>query len=219
MSSQHDSAPARSGGGLREVKKQETRQHISDQATRLFLQQGFDATTIAEIADAARVSKKTVTNYFARKEDLALDHQDAFVAGLASSVAARRPGESALGALRRTFTEALAAHDPVSGFTGPEFARMVADSATLTACVRGLHDRREEALAEALAAAENLPADDIVIRTAAGLLGTVHRLLFRRIQQLTLAGLPAGEIEATVAPEAARAFDLLEPSIGTLGTA
>ncbi|NED68100.1 TetR family transcriptional regulator, partial [Streptomyces sp. SID10244] len=53
----------------------------------------------------------------------------------------------------------------------------------------------------------------------AGLLGTVHRLLFRRIQQLTLAGLPAQEIEATVAPEAARAFDLLEPSIGTLGTA
>ncbi|MCF2436589.1 TetR/AcrR family transcriptional regulator [Streptomyces thinghirensis] len=61
--------------GLRETKKRETRQLISDHATRLFIEQGFERTTIAEIADAARVAKKTVTNYFPRKEDLALDHQ------------------------------------------------------------------------------------------------------------------------------------------------
>src|SRR5687768_7254436 len=80
--------------GLRELKKQETRQLISDQATRLFIAQGFEQTTIAEIAAAARVAKKTVTNYFARKEDLALDHQDAFVASLADAVVTRRPGDS-----------------------------------------------------------------------------------------------------------------------------
>ncbi|GAA4680967.1 TetR family transcriptional regulator [Streptomyces chumphonensis] len=202
--------------GLREAKKQETRQHISDQATRLFLAQGFDATTIAEIADAARVSKKTVTNYFARKEDLALDRQDAFVATLASAVAARRPGESALGALRRAFEGSLAAHDPVTGFTGAEFARMAAESPTLTHCVRGLHDRREEALAEALAEAGGAPGGDATARTVAGLLGAVHRVLFGRIQHLTLAGYAAWEIERLVAPEGARAFDLLEPSLGRL---
>ncbi len=217
MSSDNERAPSQPAG-LREVKKQETRQHISDQATRLFLQQGFDATTIAEIADAARVSKKTVTNYFARKEDMALDHQDAFVATLASAVTARHPGESALGALRRAFTDALATHDPVTGFTGPDFARMIADSPTLTICVRGLHDRREEALAEALSQTEDMPSDDITIRTAAGLLGTVHRILFQQIQYLTLAGRPDEEIEAIVASDATRAFDLLEPSIGSLGT-
>ncbi|MFI6039186.1 TetR/AcrR family transcriptional regulator [Streptomyces sp. NPDC051315] len=217
MSSDREPTSSRPAG-LREVKKQETRQHISDQATRLFLRQGFDATTIAEIADAARVSKKTVTNYFARKEDMALDHQDEFVVTLASAVAARHPGESALGALRRAFTDALAAHDPVAGFTGPDFARMVADSPTLTICVRGLHDRREEALAEALAQAEDVPGDDITIRTAAGLLGAVHRMLFQRIQCLTLAGRTVQEIETIVASEATRAFDLLEPSVGSLGT-
>jgi AcrR family transcriptional regulator len=216
MSSDSEHEPSRPVG-LREVKKQETRQYISDQATRLFLSQGFDATTIAEIADAARVSKKTVTNYFARKEDMALDHQDVFVASLASAVAARRPGESALGALRRAFADALAAHDPVTGFTGPDFARMVADSPTLTTCVRGLHDRREEALAEALAQAEGVPSDDVTVRTAAGLFGAVHRILFQRIQCLTLAGRTAQEIEEIVATEAARAFDLLEPSVGNLG--
>lgn len=53
--------------GLRETKKRETRQLISDHATRLFIERGFEHTTIAEIADAARVAKKTVTNYFPRK--------------------------------------------------------------------------------------------------------------------------------------------------------
>ena len=47
--------------GLRESKKRETRQSISDHATRLFMAQGFEATTIAEIATAARVAKKTRT--------------------------------------------------------------------------------------------------------------------------------------------------------------
>ncbi|WP_432058634.1 TetR/AcrR family transcriptional regulator [Streptomyces sp. bgisy022] len=216
MNSQGESKAPAPAVGLREVKKQETRRHISDQATRLFLRQGFDATTIAEIADAARVSKKTVTNYFPRKEDLALDRQDSFVGALASAVATRHPGESALGALRRSFAASVAAHDPVSGFTGPDFARMVADSATLTACVRDLHDRREEALREALARAAGVAADDVAIRVAAALLGSVHRLLFQRIQHLTLAGLPAREIEATVAAEATHAFDLLEPSLGDL---
>jgi AcrR family transcriptional regulator len=137
--------------GLREIKKQETRQLISDQATRLFIAQGFEQTTIAEIAVAARVAKKTVTNYFARKEDLALDHQDAFIASLAQAVASRRTGESALAALRRDFATAVEAQDPVAGFAGPDFTRMIAESPTLTVCLRNLHDQREQALADALA--------------------------------------------------------------------
>ncbi|MEU8031001.1 TetR/AcrR family transcriptional regulator [Streptomyces sp. NPDC049099] len=200
--------------GLRESKKQETRQLISDHATRLFIAQGFEQTTIAEIAAAARVAKKTVTNYFARKEDLALDHQDAFIASLAQTVTARRSGESALAALRRAFMDAAAAADPVSGFSGPAFARMIADSPTLTACLRGLHDQRESALAQALAAATGAPPDDITVRTAAGLLGTVHRILFQRIQDLTLTGHPNDEIAETVTAEAASAFGMLEAALG-----
>ncbi|WP_030683592.1 TetR/AcrR family transcriptional regulator [Streptomyces cellulosae] len=199
--------------GLRDSKKQETRQAISDHATRLFIAQGFEQTTIAEIATAARVAKKTVTNYFPRKEDLVLDHQDVFIASLAHTVADRRPGESALAALRRAFADATAAADPIAGFSGPAFARMIADSPTLSACLRGLHDRREHALAQALVAAVGAPQDDITVRTAAGLLGTVHRILFQRIQELTLADRPNDEITETVAAEATRAFELLEPSL------
>jgi AcrR family transcriptional regulator len=199
--------------GLRETKKQETRQLISDHATRLFLTQGFERTTIAEIAAAARVAKKTVTNYFPRKEDLALDHQDAFIASLAHTVTARRPGESALAALRHAFADAAAAADPVSGFSGPAFARMIADSPALSTCLRGLHDQREHALAHALAAAVGAPPNDITVQTAAGLLGAVHRILFQRIQDLTLAEHSNDEIAETIATEAADAFDMLEPAL------
>src|ERR1700712_5361728 len=59
--------------GLRERKKRETRQHLSDIATGLFYERGFDAVSVAEVADAAGVSKMTVFNYFPRKEDLFFD--------------------------------------------------------------------------------------------------------------------------------------------------
>ncbi len=200
--------------GLRESKKQETRQLISDCATRLFIEQGFEQTTIAEIAASARVAKKTVTNYFPRKEDLALDHHEAFTQGLARTVAERGPDEEPLTALGRTFRTALLEHSPVVGFTGPAFARMVADSPTLTARLRELHDQREEALAAALTAAAPDPVPAIAPRAAAALIAAADRLLFRRIQELTLAGRTDDQIEATLIPEADHLRALLGAALG-----
>ncbi|MFJ3233733.1 TetR/AcrR family transcriptional regulator [Streptomyces sp. NPDC086787] len=204
--------------GLRETKKQETRQLISDHATRLFMRQGFEATTIAEIAIAARVAKKTVTNYFARKEDLALDHQEAFTNSLATAVRERGDGESALTALRRTFDASLEARDPLAGFAGPAFSGMVADSPTLTARLRELHDQREHALAQSLAIATDAAPDDIAPRAAAAQLASAHRLLFTRIQELTLAGHENDAIAATLTAEAAHVFDRLEPGLAGYAT-
>ncbi|MGP3964081.1 TetR/AcrR family transcriptional regulator [Nonomuraea sp. 3N208] len=210
--------------GLREQKKRETRQAISDHATQLFLQRGFDRTTIADIAAAARVAKMTVTNYFPRKEDLALDHHEVFAAGLAEAVAGRGPDESALGAVRRTYLAALERRDPVIGFTGRDFARMIADSPTLVARLRDLHDQREEALATRLATEpasshEALhPADDkghrLTARAVAAQLAAADRLLFRELQSRTLAGESDDTIAAALAETAQHVFALLEPAIG-----
>ncbi len=200
--------------GLRESKKQETRQLISDCATRLFIEQGFEQTTIAEIAAAARVAKKTVTNYFPRKEDLALDHHEAFTGGLARVLAERAPGEDPLTALGHAFRTALLEHSPVVGFTGPAFARMVAESPTLTARLRELHDQREEALAAALAVVLDDPTPAIAPRACAALIAAADRLLFRRIQELTLAGRADDEIEATLLPEADHLRALLAAALG-----
>ncbi|MGW0366135.1 hypothetical protein [Streptomyces sp. NPDC002990] len=90
---------------------------------------------------------------------------------------------------------------------------MIAESPTLSACLRGLHDQREEALAMALAHATGAPACDITPRTAAALLGGVHRVLFRRIQDLTVAGSTNPAIAEVLAKEAPLAFDLLGPAL------
>ena len=95
--------------GLRERKKRQTRQQISDIATGLFLERGFDAVTIAEIAEAADVSVNTVYNYFPSKEDLFFDRSRGIVDRLSRWCGAatgrvrrrRRPARAARSRWRR----------------------------------------------------------------------------------------------------------------------
>src|SRR5580700_79797 len=118
--------------GLRERRKQETRRAVSDIATRLFVANGFEEVTISQVADAAGVSKMTVTNYFARKEDLVFDRAEVTIGSLADAAAARAPGESLLAAIRRDHAERIAAGDVTLGPPTATFARMVHDSHVLT---------------------------------------------------------------------------------------
>ena len=97
--------------GLRERRKQEARQAISGVAMAMFAAKGFDEVTITQVADAAGVSKMTVTNYFPRKEDLVFDRAEVIIRSLADAAAARAPGESLLAAIRRDYAERLAAGD------------------------------------------------------------------------------------------------------------
>jgi AcrR family transcriptional regulator len=199
--------------GLRALKKRRTREKISHEATRLFLERGFDKVTIADVATAAQVAKMTVTNYFPRKEDLALDMADVFVEMPAATVRERSPGESALDALRRAFLAAAAGQNPVIGFSGLPFARMITDSPALVARLREFHDAREKALARVLAEETGASPDDIRPRVAATLLGGVHRLLFEETLRLTLDGRDNDEIARTVTDQAHTAFATLEPSL------
>jgi AcrR family transcriptional regulator len=91
---------------LRERKKAATRQSISDVATRLFEQHGFERVTVAEIATAADVSVKTVFNYFGSKEELFFDREDELLDGLTRALTERAPGVSATAALRPLFLDA-----------------------------------------------------------------------------------------------------------------
>ncbi|HLL33229.1 MAG TPA: TetR/AcrR family transcriptional regulator [Streptomyces sp.] len=200
--------------GLRALKKRQTREKISSEATRLFLERGFDHVTIADVAAAAEVAKMTVTNYFPRKEDLALDLAGVFVETPARTVRDRAPGESALAALRRAFLAAAAEQDPVIGFSGLPFARMITDSPALVARLREFHDAREKALARALVEETGTAGDDIRPRVAAALLGGVHRLLFEETLRLTLDGRANEEISRIVTGQAHTAFATLEPALG-----
>jgi AcrR family transcriptional regulator len=198
--------------GLRERRKQQTREAISDIATAMFAERGFDEVTIAQVAEAAGVAKMTVTNYFPRKEDLVFDRAEAVIRSLADVIAARAPGESLLAAIRRDYAERVARADPTLGLSGPEFARMIAGSPVLAGRAREMLDLRERALGDAIAAETG--ADDPQQRVVAALLAAVHRVLATEASRRSLAGQPRDEICAALAAAAARAFDLLEPSLG-----
>jgi AcrR family transcriptional regulator len=85
---------------LRESNKTRTRLAISNVATRLFIERGFENVTVAEIAEAAQVSVKTVFNYFPTKEDLFFDRAGAVRDALLDAVRERPQDTSPLEALR-----------------------------------------------------------------------------------------------------------------------
>ena len=87
--------------GLRERKKQRTRQLIADTARRLFAERGFDQVTVMEIAREAEVAPATVFNYFPTKEDLVYWRLGAFEAELLQVVRERDDDEPALAAFKR----------------------------------------------------------------------------------------------------------------------
>jgi AcrR family transcriptional regulator len=201
--------------GLRERRKQETRQVISDIATQMFVTRGFDNVTIAQVADAAGVAKMTVTNYFPRKEDLVFDRAEAVERHLADVITARAPGESILAAIRRDYAEAVARSDVTLGISSAAFARMIRSSPMLLSRVREMLDQRERALGDAIAAETG--TDNPEQRLVAALLASVHRVLAAEAGERSLAGQSRGEICAKLADAVTRAFDLLEPSLGGYG--
>src|SRR2546425_7352839 len=88
-------------GGLRERKKQRTRELIAETARQLFAERGFERVTVTEIARAAEVSDQTVFNYFPTKEDLVYCGLERFEDELLTTIRERAPGESALAAFGR----------------------------------------------------------------------------------------------------------------------
>ncbi|MBY3167238.1 TetR family transcriptional regulator [Rhizobium laguerreae] len=82
--------------GRRERKRRQTRERIEQAAMTLFLQRGFEATTIENITEAADVSKRSFFDYFPSKEEVVFAWQDAFADRLMAAIAARPADESSV---------------------------------------------------------------------------------------------------------------------------
>ncbi|MFF5255024.1 TetR family transcriptional regulator [Streptomyces leeuwenhoekii] len=189
--------------GLRERKRQRMYQVLSDLAIRLFVEKGFDAVSVAEVAAAAEVSKPTLFRYFPAKEDLVL-HRIADHEGEAARVA--RQGPAPLEALRRHFLDGLRRCDPVTGLNDdPEVLAFHALLYGTPALVARLHthlERSEAALAEAL-------GGDLQARLAAGQITAVQRILAQENWRRIAAGERAADIRADAVAAAEWAFALL----------
>ncbi len=133
--------------GLRERKKRQTRAQISEVATTLFFERGFDAVTVEDVARAAGVSKMTVFNYFVRKEDLLFDRESEGVE-LLRSVLANRGRKSALLALRDEVRRLVEVGSVFTLFDHSvlSFWKLVQDSPALRARTRELADEARDSL-------------------------------------------------------------------------
>lgn len=179
---------------LRESKKREIRQRISDVATRLFFQRGFDEVTVEEIAAAANVSKVTVFNYFPRKEDLFLDRQDEVQLFLRETLVGRSKGQSAIDALRGLVGRLQEQKHPFARVDSQtaEWWRVVAASASLRARVREIGDEAIDGLARELSGGK----PDGPTRLVAGLIVLTWRTAYSEALRVLEGGSSAKKANA-----------------------
>ncbi|MEU5208662.1 TetR/AcrR family transcriptional regulator [Streptomyces sp. NPDC020742] len=205
--------------GLRERKKRQTRQRISEVAIGLFVARGFDRVTIAEVAAAAEVSVNTLYNYYESKEDLVLPPDQASPRRLADIVRDRQPGESAARAVLAQLRDEVRRRDRTVGLTegfGRVFDMMRA-APTLTARLEDLGRQMTDALAAVLAEETAAAPDDQMPRLVASQIGWFHSLVYSEIGRR----LVAGERPNAIADALLDLLDLVEDSLGprTLGYA
>jgi AcrR family transcriptional regulator len=164
--------PGKDIEGRRERNKRATRLAISDVATRMFVERGFDNVTVAEIAEAANVAKMTVFNYFPRKEDLFFDREEEGRALVRAALSGRSRGESPIAALRKLAHELAGLKHPFAKFTvgTANFWQTVRLSPALAARAREMRDEFVDELAEMLAESVGKQAGDPAADLAAGLL-------------------------------------------------
>jgi AcrR family transcriptional regulator len=164
--SQADNPPS---PGLRERKKAKTRAAIQEHALRLFQEQGYDATTVEQIAEAAEVSPSTFFRYFPTKEDVVLydDLDPVFIAAFGAQPPELTPIQAMRGAMRAVFTR-----------VPREEMNKQLERGQLILSVPELRMRFWDQIAEsfdlfatAIAKRTGLPASDITVITFAGAVG------------------------------------------------
>ncbi|MFI7599840.1 TetR family transcriptional regulator [Actinoplanes sp. NPDC049681] len=188
--------------GLRERKKARTRAAIREHALRLFEEQGYAATTVDQIAEAADVSPSTFFRYFPAKEDVVLadDYDPLLLQALRDQPADAHPVEAVKLAIRQVFS-AIAADDWAVERRRQRILLSVDDLRA-----RALHQYTSTMgqLAAAVAERAGLPADDFQARVLAG-----------AVMGVCLAALPPGEMSFEEHEFVAldRALDLLRAGL------
>lgn len=212
--------PGKHGPGLRERKKERTRELIAEAALRLFVERGFDRVTVADVARAADVAEQTVFNYFARKDDLVYWRLAHFEDTILAAVGQRPAGESVLAAFRRFVLDQrglLGDDDAAAARRLAAINRVIAESPALLARERRIVDRAAQALAALLASEHGRDSDDIETWTVANSLMGVHRALVAFVRANVLAGKGGPELRAEVLAHAERAFSLLDRGLAHYG--
>jgi AcrR family transcriptional regulator len=187
--------------GLRERKKQQTREAIHHAAMKLFAERGFEATTIADIAAAADIAPRTFFSYFATKEEAVFSKFESLYADFDRMLRERPEGMSALEALRQWISVSVAAKEYAGDFEYAKLElRLRRESPAVAACELQHTRQFERRLAEAVGEDFGEPANALRPRLVAA----------AAVAALQASSAAADEIVDTD-PEAARAL-LADPA-------
>jgi AcrR family transcriptional regulator len=176
---QPDARPGQPTGarpGLRERKKARTRAAIREHAFRLFREQGYDATTVEQIADAAEVSPSTFFRYFPTKEDVVL--QDDMDVRMLEALARQPRKLSPIAAVRAAMRETWTSFTPAEWEQLREGGRLSQEVPEIRARTMNEFARLINAFAEAIAIRTGRPPDDVRVRVLAGAIIGVMMSIF-----------------------------------------
>jgi len=196
--------------GLRERKKANTRLAISNVATKMFIERGFDDVTVAEVAAAADVSVATIFNYFETKEELFFDREGETIEAQRRFICERKAGETIPSVLHREFLAAIDAGVPELMLNGPSFLRTIEGSSALRARVRLGFEKAEALLAETLAEETVAAAGDPTPELVAAMLVAIQRTLMESAAAAALRGDAVVSTKRRLRQACDRAFVLLE---------
>ena len=164
----------------RSRKRLATRQGISDAATQLFLERGFDNVTVDEIAAAADVGRMTVFNHFPRKEDMFFDRDEEGREILREALRQRDPGVAPIETLRLLAHRLVAEQSPYVEFSARSlgFLETIERSETLKARARAIRDELAQVVTVALSECAGREPTDADAHLAAGLLLAMWTVAF-----------------------------------------
>jgi AcrR family transcriptional regulator len=203
--------------GLRERKKRAARESIAATARRLFVERGFDAVTVAEVAAAADVSEKTVFNHFATKEDLAFAGREEGIKQFVTAIAERPPGSSVLDVFRAMTHTVLDVF--VAG--GDEdllaAAKIIRGSRALQERLTVGWESGAAAINAVIAETSGADDDDLVSAIVARTLWFTHRSIFLAALNGLLADEDREQLAARLREAADRAYDQLADGLGEYG--
>ena len=214
------------GEGLRERKKRLLRQQLSSTATAMFMERGFEAVRVAEIADACGVSEKTVFNYFPTKEALLLDRPDETATALRDAL--RVPETAPIEAALRVLDDELDAltawlgeqGDPArAAATLQRFRDLSVSTPSLRAHQYEMADKLATEVAGLLADRAGLDRDDPRPLIAAIALTGLWRVQAAALARFLTGRHTPAEVREGVGAEVRRAAEIIQPTVRALGDA
>lgn len=216
--------------GLRERKKRLMRRQISDVATAMFFERGFDEVKVSEIAEACGISEKTVFNYFPTKEALLLDREDEMADQLRRVLgpgsAWGSPVDAICSLLHENLTEVNAFFVPGTDGSGTDgragierFIELVEQTPSLRAAQFDLMERLAQVAAVAMAARAGVNPDDPEPQIAADALVALWRISWRGIRRHAASARSAAELRDAVSSEVRRAARLIDTGLWSFGLA